>query len=364
MTLTVLACLLIGSVPGVHAQSSGFADPAFQQLWERTDAAVKAGRATNSWLWGPEPLSPSVHERYDQAPGATRLVQYFDKARMEINNPNANRGAVWFVTNGLLPIELITGRLQVGDAQFEQRQPATISAVGDEDNPFPTYADLQKVFTRQGSGDAVSTPVTRLFNRDGSIGRYEGAQNDPATRVAALENGHGIPAGFLSYMNQQSGPLGRLFVFGYPVSGAHWVTAKVAGREQTVLFQVFERRVLTYTPNNPAAFRVEAGNVGRHYLRWRYAAPTVEVLPPQGPAGTTFTVRVTGLPKDEQATVGITPSFGSVSTSTIVGDTGPVTTTIPTDSVQSPRGTWSVGVARTAISPIIITFARFVVTAP
>jgi hypothetical protein len=32
--------------------------------------------------------------------------------------------------------------------------------------------------------------------------------------------------------------------------------------------------VLTYTPSNPAAFRVEMGNVGQHYFRWRYnAAP-------------------------------------------------------------------------------------------
>ena len=33
---------------------------------------------------------------------------------------------------------------------------------------------------------------------------------------------------------------------------------------------VFERRVLTYTPSNPAPFKVEMGNVGQHYLAWRY----------------------------------------------------------------------------------------------
>jgi hypothetical protein len=125
---------------------------------------------------------------------------------------------------------------------------------------------------------------------------------------ASVENGHGIPAGFLTYMNEQSGPLGRLFVFGYSISGAHWVTAKVGGREQPVLFPVFERRVLTYTPGNPAPFQVEVGNVGRHYLLWRYAAPTVEVLPSRGPAGTTFTVRVSGLAPGEQARVVLSPS--------------------------------------------------------
>lgn len=34
--------------------------------------------------------------------------------------------------------------------------------------------------------------------------------------------------------------------------------------------QGFERRVLTYTPSNPTAFRVEFGNIGQHYLLWRY----------------------------------------------------------------------------------------------
>jgi hypothetical protein len=30
---------------------------------------------------------------------------------MEINDPNANGAGLWYVTNGLLPIELITGRM-------------------------------------------------------------------------------------------------------------------------------------------------------------------------------------------------------------------------------------------------------------
>jgi len=37
-----------------------------------------------------------------------------------------------------------------------------------------------------------------------------------------------------------------------------------------VLVQVFERRVLTYTPANPSGWQVEAGNVGQHYYTWRY----------------------------------------------------------------------------------------------
>jgi len=37
-----------------------------------------------------------------------------------------------------------------------------------------------------------------------------------------------------------------------------------------VLIQAFERRVLTYTPANADPFKVEMGNVGRHYFDWRY----------------------------------------------------------------------------------------------
>ena len=41
------------------------------------------------------------------------------------------------------------------------------------------------------------------------------------------------------------------FATGLPISEAYWADVKVAGSQQQVLIQVFERRVLTYTPNNP-----------------------------------------------------------------------------------------------------------------
>jgi hypothetical protein len=45
---------------------------------------------------------------------------------------------------------------------------------------------------------------------------------------------------------------------------------KVAGVQRHVLMQAFERRVLTYNAANPDPFKVEFGNVGQHYYRWRY----------------------------------------------------------------------------------------------
>ena len=60
------------------------------------------------------------------------------------------------------------------------------------------------------------------------------------------------------------------FATGFPITEAYWVTAKVTGIPRDVLVQCFERRCLTYTPGNAPEWRVEAGNVGRHYFAWRF----------------------------------------------------------------------------------------------
>ena len=45
-----------------------------------------------------------------------------------------------------------------------------------------------------------------------------------------------------------------------------------------MLVQAFERRVLTYTPSNSDGWKVEAGNVGRHYYEWRYGSDLSSAL--------------------------------------------------------------------------------------
>ena len=69
-------------------QSGSFADPAFQRVWTRTDQLVAQGQAGRSWFWGPQPRTAHAGA-VAGAPGGQRLVQYFDKSRMEINDPNA-----------------------------------------------------------------------------------------------------------------------------------------------------------------------------------------------------------------------------------------------------------------------------------
>src|SRR5205823_11438534 len=117
----------------------------FQSVWTRTDQLVADHSVGRSWLWGPSP-GLILREPYQDAPGGSRLVQYFDKSRMEINNPNGNPNDPFFVTNGLLVVELISGRMQVGDAAFQPRGPSCSNISGDPDDAnAPTYNSFRSV---------------------------------------------------------------------------------------------------------------------------------------------------------------------------------------------------------------------------
>ncbi len=85
------------------------------------------------------------------------------------------------------------------------------------------------------------------------------------------ETGHTIASPFWEFMSSLQQADGNPFYStGYPISEAYWADVRVGGESKTVLMQLFERRVLTFTPSNPPAWQVEAGNVGQHYFRWRY----------------------------------------------------------------------------------------------
>ncbi|MGI8854900.1 MAG: hypothetical protein ACR2JW_04050 [Thermomicrobiales bacterium] len=298
ITLLALLCLYV-SVPlaSVRAAES-FADPAFRALWERTDGPVAANHLSRTFLWGPAPLSAGMTERYAQSPGGKRLVQYFVKSRMEITNPAADPSSPTVVTNGLLVIELMTGRVQTGNdpTQFEQRDPAAINAVGDGDDPnAPTYVTLARL--RDLPARAVGAPITEMVDRSAAVSA--GGPDGVAAAVLAPETRHTVASVFWVFMNS-AGPVGDgaggttngplfanpFYATRFPVTEAYWTTVRVAGVPRQVLMQAFERRVLTYTPGNPSGFEVEAGNVGAHYYRWRYQAlPTTSVDPaiPVGP---------------------------------------------------------------------------------
>lgn len=267
-----------------------FADSAFQAVWERTDLPLArgvAGLSERSWLWGDAPLTGGFREPYRDAPGNARLVQYFDKSRMEISNPAAPQGP-WYVTNGLLVVEMITGELQVGDTTFDPRSPAQVAVAGDpeEHNPAaPTYRSLRSVaypVQAQPAPRRSGAVVTSVLTKDGqtfddpALARYNVVLDTYDEQL-----GHNIPGVFTDFFARQGLIYegGRFvqgqimdwtFAVGLPLSEPYWARVRVGGVERDVLIQAFERRVLTYTPDNAPAWRVEMGNVGQHYLRWRY----------------------------------------------------------------------------------------------
>src|SRR5438093_4307514 len=89
-----------GAVSNAGPLQAAFADPAFERVWTRTDQLAPTVHRT--YFWGPSPNTGSLLEEYADAPGGARLVQYFDKSRMEINNPGGDPNSPFYVTNGLL----------------------------------------------------------------------------------------------------------------------------------------------------------------------------------------------------------------------------------------------------------------------
>jgi hypothetical protein len=254
-----------------------FADATFEQMWHRNDQPVAGKYVERSWMWGPDSLMIG-EEAYTQAADGLRQVQYFDKARMEMD---AFTGEA---TNGLLVQEMISGRIQVGDTDFVPHEAADIAPAGDSNSDStPTYAGLHTLLERTFA-DRTGEQVTEQLQRDGRITAYAGPTSS-ATRLAhfVATTGHNIPTVFWQYLNAWGdvyeageftrGPLlNWLQTVGYPISEPYWIRVSVAGEPQDVLVQAFERRVLTYTPANPADWQVEMGNVGRHYHQWRYGA--------------------------------------------------------------------------------------------
>jgi hypothetical protein len=256
---------------------NGFADPAIETVWNGADRPVASGASGRSWLWGPQPLTPARLESYAEGPNGVRLVQYFDKSRMEITRPQGDRASSWFVTNGLLTVELVTGQLQLGDNIFQTRNPAEIPVAGDSNSSLaPTYATFRPLTSVDGkqnerrAANRLGEYVTATLARNGQ----QGSRQAESVKVGYFENtlGHNIPNVFWSWMNDtnRSGLVnGWLFALGYPISEPYWVQVNIKGQSQTVLVQLFQRRTLTYTPTNPVAFQVEMGNIGQHYLAWR-----------------------------------------------------------------------------------------------
>ncbi len=268
-----------------------FNDGAFGNTWNRVDKPVQdLPNVGRGFVWGPQaPGSDAINtEPYDNV---SRKVQYFDKARMEINNFRASPNDLFYVTTGLLVKELITGLRQDGDYVFKTLQSSTIQVAGDPNDGVinsiaPTYASFRNVATvfgkENGFTSAIGSAITAKIDKDGVVTTISPPEQRLIKSYSELTQ-HNVADVFVDFSTQNGqvwdgskfvdGPLffgNPTYVMGLPITDPYWTRAVVSGVERDVLVQMFERRVLTYTPSNADPNKVEMGNVGQHYYKWRY----------------------------------------------------------------------------------------------
>jgi len=257
-----IAMLLVG-LTAFPAAAAPFAAPAFQTQWA-------AGEALTANFWGPlSTASDGRQEYYRDAQSGQRTVQYFEKGRMEYTDPPG------VITNGLLPVEMIRGRVQLGNDLFVSRTPPQIPIAGDQNGGGPTYASIS---SRGGAvllPTAANTgaPITTFLSGSGDVSQGDASATTLSGYDARTQ--HNVASVFVDYRNRAG-----LATIGYAISEPFRAAFMVSGQPRDVIVQVFERRVLTYTPKNNIAFQVEMGNVGQHYSQWRYPPGAAPILPP------------------------------------------------------------------------------------
>jgi hypothetical protein len=300
----VAAVSLLFSTMSVAAYHDGnthnFADPRFQNRWAHADYPVQQVATVRTWIWGPSPYTEGMWEPYAESPGGQRWVQYFDKSRMELNDPGIVDPSIWVVTQGLLALEMMRGRVQIGDHTFEDHPdgPSTENVAGDVvPNNGPSYATMGGVI--QANAAAEGTIITQTIDHTGAIGVNPALSAHGATAAVRIQVDwidHTIASPFWNFMNSQGliwdgsgyttdylfagqpGEVQPFYAVGLPVTEAYWSWVQVGNQSKWVLIQCFERRCLTFTPDNDPGWRVEAGNTGQHYYRWLYADPPPEQI--------------------------------------------------------------------------------------
>src|SRR5687767_1551396 len=110
----VVAALALLLVAATRTEAVAPQGEPFERTWARTDKPVADLRVSRTWMWGPEANTNAMREPYVEGHDNSREVQYFDKSRMEVTtDPSVPYDSIWFVTNGLLVNELMTGQMQV-----------------------------------------------------------------------------------------------------------------------------------------------------------------------------------------------------------------------------------------------------------
>jgi hypothetical protein len=109
-----LAALLLAAAPIIapivltrQAQAQpAYAHDASGATRDRLDRPVEEGQADRTWYWLPEPISEGTQETYAESPGGERLVQYMDKARLELTQPDTNQDDAWLVSTDVFAMQV------------------------------------------------------------------------------------------------------------------------------------------------------------------------------------------------------------------------------------------------------------------
>jgi hypothetical protein len=283
----------VSFLPIEASRPSTFADPAFARYFHRTDVDGQA------LLWGGGPIV-SLVEPFTGAPGNRRLVQYFDRGRMELIVDGEGRDVQ--VTEGLLVKEMATGNVQLGYDSFVQTDPANIPILGAPSASTLTYADFRDATSRAPDRTASDNVVDNWITSGGEVTERSGPVTVRNSQYVGA-TGHNIPDVFVAWFaTRPFGSVDAQDALGYPITDAFWIDPGAADSGPS-LVQFFERRVVVYTPSLPTDTRFTLTNAGRHYYRWRYgndpsggqqaAAMSGQnqrsvVLPSEGDAGLTL----------------------------------------------------------------------------
>jgi uncharacterized protein YkwD len=254
--VAALSAPLTTVMKGQIRAASTFADLSFAAQW-------RAAEAITPNFWGPlATATGAIQEPYKEVSGGQRLVQYFDKGRMELTN-----GAV---TNGLLAKEIISGKVQVGNETYEDRPVPAIPIAGDPDTPGPTYAALAGKATTilNTAPPRIGTPVSSMVAADGTVTAGNAVASAGPTTISTYDDAtkHNVPKAFAQYRERAG-----LAAIGFAISEPFGATVNIGGTPRSVVIQLYERRILTYTEANPDPYKVEMGNIGQYYYRWRYS---------------------------------------------------------------------------------------------
>jgi len=249
---TVLTTMIVMTLAVTNVQAATeFAAPGFR-------TAYYAGEGITPNFWGPlSHASDPLEQLYN---GSKRTIQYFDKGRMEFTNGQ--------VTFGLLATEMVTGRLQAGDQDFVNLTPPNKPVAGDEDGQGATYLDIynNRSLVLTGTPNRVGQEFSLYFVKGQFVSDRSGAIGLRAVALTDYDNTtrHNVIQVFRRYRDVVG-----FSTIGYAISEPFASYFTVGGVQTAVIVQVFERRVLTYTPDNPPDYQVEMGNIGRHYFFWR-----------------------------------------------------------------------------------------------